>query len=116
VEFDEYTRFKPSIHSSNKPINPQGFLIMKPFYRGNSYETPDPVQPIFASIDQPKIKLFYRGNTFDYTPPPEVVSEQDESDWPTIVLRYRGVTYLRKLQPPKPYQKPRAINWRWKYE
>jgi hypothetical protein len=33
--------------------------------------------------------------------------------WPTVTLIYRGVTHERKIQPLKPYQKPRAINWRW---
>jgi hypothetical protein len=89
---------------------------MKLSYRGTSYEAPATVQPISESIAQPKIKLFYRGNTFDYTPPPVVVSEEDETDWPTVTLCYRGITYVRKIKPPKPYQKPRAINWRWQFE
>jgi formylglycine-generating enzyme required for sulfatase activity len=36
-----------------------------------------------------------------------------EADRPTVTLICRGNTYERKLQPPKPYQKPHAINWRW---
>lgn len=34
---------------------------------------------------------------------------------PTVALIYRGNTYERKLSTPKPYQKPRAINWRWQH-
>ncbi len=82
-------------------------------YRGISHEVSAPIQPDSNSVDQPKIKLFYRGNTFDYIPRPEVVPKED---WPTVTLMYRGVTYERKIQPPKLYQKPRAINWRWDYD
>jgi hypothetical protein len=81
-----------------------------------SNERSAPVQPSTDSIDQPTIKLFYRGNTFDYIPRPEIVSEEDEADLPTVALIYRGNTYVRKLHPPKPYQKPRAINWRWQFD
>jgi hypothetical protein len=80
-----------------------------------SNELSTPVQPSPDSIDQP-IKLFYRGNTFDYIPRPEMTSEKDEADLPTVTLIYRGNTYVRKLHPPKPYQKPRAINWRWQFD
>jgi hypothetical protein len=82
---------------------------------GNPYEVPAPIQLGSDSTAQPKIKLIYRGNTFDYTPRPVVVSEEVETDGPTVTLIYRANTYDRKLQPPKPYQKPRAINWRWKF-
>jgi Domain of unknown function (DUF4278) len=85
---------------------------MKLNYCGNSYDVPAPSQPSSDAIDKPKIKLFYRGNTFDYIPRPEVVAEED---WPTVTLMYRGVTYKRKIQPPKLYQKPRAVNWRWQW-
>lgn len=60
-------------------------------------------------------KLIYRGNTFDYIPRPVVVSAEEQTDWQTVTLIYRGNTYERKLPPPKPYQKPHAINWRWQY-
>jgi Domain of unknown function (DUF4278) len=89
---------------------------MKLTYRNTSYEVSAPIQPKSNAKDQPKIKLFYRSNTFDYNPPPVVTSEEDQTDWPTVTLIYRGTTYQRKIQPPKPYQKPRAINWRWKFE
>ncbi len=87
---------------------------MKLTFRGNSYETSAPIQLASDSTDQPKIKLVYRGHTLDYTSRPVVVSEEVETDGPTVTLIYRGNTYERKLQPPKPYQKPHAINWRWK--
>lgn len=86
---------------------------MKLTYRGNSCETSSPIQLSSDSKDQSKLKLIYRGSTFDYTPRPLVVSEKMETEGPTVTLIYRGNTYERKLQPPKPYQKPRAINWRW---
>lgn len=81
-----------------------------------SNELSAPVQPSSDSIDQTTIKLFYRGNTFDYIPRPEIISEEDEADSPTVTLIYRGNTFVRKLHPPKPYQKPRAINWRWQFD
>jgi hypothetical protein len=84
---------------------------MKLTYRGISYEVSAPVQLSSDSTEQPKIKLIYRGNTIDYVPP--VVVSVDKTDWPTATLIYRGNTYQRKIQPPQPYQKPRAINWRW---
>jgi hypothetical protein len=89
---------------------------MKLTYRSNSYELPTSTELGSDSTDQPKIKLIYRGSTYDYTPPPMVVSEEVETDGPTVTLIYRGNTYERKLKPPKPYQKPRAINWRWKLD
>jgi hypothetical protein len=86
---------------------------MKLTYRGNSYETSAPIQLASDSIDRPKLKLIYRGCTFDYTPRPLMVSKEVETDRPIATLIYRGNTYERKLQPPKPYHKPQAINWRW---
>jgi Domain of unknown function (DUF4278) len=86
---------------------------MKLTYRGISYEVPAPIQLGSDSTDQPKIKLIYRGNIYDYTPRPVVVSQEDKTDWSTVTLIYRGTTYQRQIQPSKPYQKPRAINWRW---
>jgi hypothetical protein len=86
---------------------------MKLTYRGNSYETSAPIQLASDSKDRPKLKLIYRGCTFDYTPHPLVVSKEVETDRPIATLIYRGNTYERRLQPPKPYQKPQAINWRW---
>ncbi len=79
-------------------------------YRGIPHEVPGLTQLDYGSKDRPKIKLIYRGNIFDYTPRPVVVSEEDETDAPTVTLIYRGNTYELKLQPPKSYQKPRAIN------
>jgi hypothetical protein len=81
-----------------------------------SNESSAPTQLNSDSIDQPTIKLFYRGNTFDYIPRPEITPEEDEADLPTVTLIYRGNTFARKLHPPKPYQKPRAINWRWQFD
>jgi hypothetical protein len=89
---------------------------MKLTYRGTSYEVLAPTQPSLDSTDQPKIKLFYRGNTFDYIPRSAMISEEDEADWPIVTLCYRGTTYERKIKPPMPYQKPRAINWRWQFQ
>ncbi|WP_019498028.1 DUF4278 domain-containing protein [Pseudanabaena sp. PCC 6802] len=89
---------------------------MKLTYRGISYEVSAPIQPNSVPKEQPKFKLIYRGNTFDYTPRPMVVPEAEETDWSTVTLIYRGNTYERRLPPPKPYQKPRAINWRWQFE
>jgi hypothetical protein len=88
---------------------------MKLTYRGHSYEVPAPIQLDADSTDQPKIKLIYRGHTYQCTPCPAVVSEAVVTDGPTVTLIYRGNTYERKLQPPKDYQKPRAINWRWQF-
>jgi hypothetical protein len=85
-------------------------------YRGPSFEVPAITQPSLDSTAQPKSKLFYRGNTFDYIPRPVMISEEDEADCPIVTLCYRGTTYERKIKPPTPYQKPRAINWRWKFE
>lgn len=88
---------------------------MKLTYRGNAYEVHPPIQLGSDSTNQPKIKLIYRGSTYDYTPRPVVVSEAVEPDEPTVTLIYRGNTYERKLQPSKPYQKPRGINWRYQF-
>jgi Domain of unknown function (DUF4278) len=82
----------------------------------NTYEASTPIQVDSEVTDRPKIKLFYRGNTFDYTPRPASVSEELETEGSTVTLIYRGNTYERKLQSPKAYQKPRAINWRWQFE
>lgn len=87
---------------------------MKLTFRGNFYEAPAPIQLVSDSTEQPKIKLIYRGNTLDYTPRPVVVSQEVETDGQTVTLIYRGNTYERKLKPLNPYQKPHAINWRWK--
>jgi hypothetical protein len=85
-------------------------------YRGTFYEVSTPTQPILDSTDQTKIKLFYRGNTFDYIPRPVMISKENEADWPIVTLYYRGTTYERKIKPPTPYRKPRAINWRWQFQ
>jgi len=88
---------------------------MKFTSRSNAYKIPAPINHGSDSSPQSKIKLTYNGNTFDYIPrPPVVVSEDDKKDWPTVTLIYRANIFERKLPPPKPYQKPRAINWRWR--
>lgn len=81
-------------------------------FRGNAYEISAPIQRSSDSTHQPK-KLIYRGNAYNYTPRSVVVSEVDTTDWKTVTLIYRGNTYKGKVQPPQPYQKPRAINWRY---
>jgi hypothetical protein len=90
-------------------------LMIKLNFRGNFYETSVPIQLTSDSTEQPKLKLIYRGYTLDYTPRPVVASKEVETEGQgqTVTLICRGNTYERKLQPLKPYQKPRAINWRW---
>ncbi len=87
---------------------------MKFTSRSKAYEIYAPIEPGCDSTERPKIKLIYNGNTFDYIPRP-VVSQEDRADWQTVTLIYRGNTFERKLPPSKPYQKPRAINWRWQF-
>ena len=83
----------------------------------NTRNFPSASEHGFDFTEQPQIKLRYNGNTFDYIPrPPVVVSEEDKKDWSTVTLIYRGNVFERKIAPPKPYQKPRAINWRWRFE
>jgi hypothetical protein len=65
------------------------------------------------SIEQPRIKLIYRGNIFYYTPCLPVFPEKLVADGEIVTLIYRGSTYQRRLSSDQPYQKPRAINWRW---
>ena len=90
---------------------------MKFASRRKAYEIPAPINHSCDSTTQPKIKLTYNGNTFDYIPrPPVVVSEEDKKNWSTVTLIYRGNVFERKLPPPKPYQKPHAINWRWRFD
>lgn len=90
---------------------------MKLNSRRKAYEISAPINHGSNSTEQSKIKLTYNGNTFDYIPrPPVVVSEEDTTDWPTVTLIYRANVFERKIAPPKPYQKPRAINWRWRFE
>jgi hypothetical protein len=84
---------------------------MTRIYRGISHEVSTPIRHYSDPVDNnPQIKLFYRGNVFDYIPRPMQIAQKW---WPTVTFIYRGVTYERKVQPPKLYQKPRAINWRW---
>ena len=78
--------------------------------RGISNAASAPIQAYADPVDNPKIKLFYRGIAYDYIPRPMLIAQKW---WPTVTLIYRGVTHERKIQPLKPYQKPRAINWRW---
>jgi hypothetical protein len=87
---------------------------MKLTFLGNAYEMPDPISSGSNSIDQPRIKLIYRDCTYYTTRPRVVASEAIKSDGATVTLIYRSVTYERKLQIPQPYQKPRAINWRYR--
>jgi hypothetical protein len=74
-----------------------------------------PIKLSSNATKQPKIKLIYNGKTFDDNPRP-VVSKEGKTDWKTVTLVYRANIFERKLPPPKPYQKPRAINWRWRFE
>lgn len=89
---------------------------MTAFQMDNSTKVPASLQPNSDSIEQPKLKLIYRGNAFDYIPRPTLASKEDRKDGKTVTLIYRGNTFERQIPSPKPYQKPRAINWRWKYE
>lgn len=75
----------------------------------------EPIQIGFDILHLPKTQLIYRGSTYNYIPPRTVISREDRSGWPTVTLIYRGTAYQRKIQPPKPYRKPRAINWRWQF-
>jgi hypothetical protein len=86
---------------------------MTRIYRDISYEVSAPTQDYLTPVDNPQIKLFNRGNAYDYIPRPVLIAQKW---WPTATLIYRGVTHERKIQPLKPYQKPRAINWRWNFD
>lgn len=88
---------------------------MKLTFRGHSYNIPTPIRLGSAATDQSKIKLTYRGHTYDYTPCPVTVSKAVETDKLTVRLIYRGNAYERQLQSQNPYQKPRAINWRYQH-
>jgi hypothetical protein len=59
------------------------------------------------------IQLIYRGEIFDYTLPEIEIDHTDRSTWQVVELVYRGHAYDLKLPPQQPYQKPRALNWRW---
>ena len=85
---------------------------MTRIYSGTSNAASAPIQAYSAPVDNLKIKLFCRGhvNAYDYIPRPILIAQKW---WPTVTLIYRGVTHERKIQPLKPYQKPRALNWRW---
>jgi hypothetical protein len=65
------------------------------------------------SQSQHKTKLIYRGNIFYRDAQPIIPPKTNELGGLAITLIYRGNTYKRILNPPKPYQKPRTINWRW---
>lgn len=86
---------------------------MKSIFRSKANKVPASIEPGFA--EQPK-KLIYRAQTFDYIPRHVVGYPKNLTDCPTVTLIYLGNTYKRKIPFPKPYQKPRAINWRWQYE
>lgn len=88
---------------------------MKSTFPSKASEIPTPIKHGSDVKEQPKIKLIYNGNTFDYIPRPVVVCKEDKKDWPTVTLIYRANIFERQLPPPKPYQKPRAINWRWRF-
>jgi hypothetical protein len=62
---------------------------------------------------QHSFRLIYRGEIFDYTPPIKKIDRTDRSNWQVVILICKGHLYERKLPPPQPYQKPRALNWRW---
>jgi Domain of unknown function (DUF4278) len=88
-------------------------------YRGNTYQVPtrqipDPSISDVKNAPQSKITLIYRGNTFEYEP--KAISEPEPAlvDAPTVTLYYRGHAYERQLRAPKPYEQPKAMNWRWK--
>jgi hypothetical protein len=70
-------------------------------------------RPESMSIDRPKVQLIYRGSVFNYTRSPITIDRTDRSNWQIVNLICKGHTYERKLPPPQPYQKPRALNWRW---
>jgi hypothetical protein len=82
-------------------------------YLSNAYKVPIPTQDGFDLAEQPKIKLIFRGYIIDHVPSPVVVLETDKTDWTMVTLVCRGYTFNRKIHLPQPYQKPRAINWRW---
>ena len=88
---------------------------MKSIFDRKASEVSTPIKHGFNVKEQPKIKLIYNGNTFDYIPRP-VMCQEDKKDWSTVTLIYRANIFERQLPPPKPYQKPRAINWRWRFE
>ena len=89
------------------------------FIRHNSAAVTNLMQLDFATTDRPKIRL--RGSIFLYTPRPmaiihkagDIKDREVETDGQTVTLIYRGHTYERTLQPSKPYQQPRNLNWRW---
>ncbi|NJL39577.1 MAG: DUF4278 domain-containing protein [Leptolyngbyaceae cyanobacterium SM1_4_3] len=82
-------------------------------YRGNAYEVPASIHSGSDSENQPKQKLIYRGQIYDYTPP-SAIPEAFDPNATTVTLSYRGVTFERQIRSPKPYQPPRAINWRYR--
>lgn len=86
---------------------------MKLTFRGHSYEFPAPIQLDSDASNQSSLKLIYRGHTYPYTPRPVVAPEAVKPSGSTVTLIYRGNTYERQIQSPKPYRKPRAINWRY---
>lgn len=94
---------------------------MKLLYRGVPYEinNQSTQSPLATETTEPttqsKVQLRYRGNVYDYQPQPQLVSEADLADAPTVTLMYRGQTYQRKLSTPRAYQSPRALNWRWQF-
>jgi hypothetical protein len=76
-------------------------------YRGINY-TPS------TEVKAPKtVQLIYRGVTFNHTLNPVAPIHQSATESPMQLL-YRGVTYPCAPAPVLPYQKPRALNWRWK--
>lgn len=87
---------------------------MKLTYRGNTYEVPASIHSSFNSENQPKQKLIYRGQIHEYMPSSASAPEVFDPNVRTVALTYRGVTFERQIRSPKPYQAPRAINWRYR--
>jgi hypothetical protein len=96
-------------------MNLQGNITMQLTHQEIEQEKFEHLQMTSGEQAPSKIRLFYRGNIFDYAPPARVEPEESAVDWPIATLSYRGQSYTRKIKPPQPYQKPRAINWRWQF-
>jgi hypothetical protein len=78
-------------------------------FRSNTSTVPTPIELGLAPTALPKIRL--RGSIFFYTP--RSIEITAETGATTVSLIYRGHSYNRQMPTPAPYQKPRAINWRW---
>jgi hypothetical protein len=86
----------------------QEITPMQLTYRGINY-TP------LTEAEAPKtVQLLYRGVTFNHAlnqvaPKRQAICESENP----VQLLYRGITYTCAPAPVRPYQKPRAINWRY---